>query len=136
MGGSRTKRPATGRCGLHLPSPLPGAAPNRPRGFATEGRSFQLLAVSCPTALTRGHRPWVKAAQNARQLEVAGFICQAPLRGLRLTAARGFATEGRSFQLLAVSGPPPLAAAPATRGWEMHEFARHLDVAGFICKAS
>jgi len=33
VGGNRTKHPATGRCGLRLPSPLPGAAINRPRRF-------------------------------------------------------------------------------------------------------
>jgi len=65
-------------CGLHLPSPLTGAASNRPGGFATEGRSFQLPAVSGPNAPGRDHRPWVEAAQNARQLDVAGFVCQAP----------------------------------------------------------
>jgi len=135
--GSRTKRPATGRCGLRLPSPLTGAATNRPRRFRTrrpqfstagcpiphpsplgtgarmrggvfplsplpslgEGRGqgewgegpnrpggFALRRPQFPTAGRlratllpgRGHRPWVGTAQNARQLEVAGFVCQAP----------------------------------------------------------
>ena len=60
-----------------------------------------------------------EAAQNARQLDVAGFICQAPLRGLKGTAPGGFATEGRSFELPAVPRPTPLAAA-IVRGWKPH----------------
>jgi len=176
VGGNRTERPATGRCGLHLPSPLAGAGRNRPRRFRfTEGRSFQLEAVSAPTpsaaAIARGwklhrtpgnwklraslakpphggytqpppavslhrrpqfptagrivphpsgragQRPWVETARNARQLKVAGFIYQAPSRGLQLTAAGGFADEGRSFQLPAVSAPQALT--PRNHGFEL-----------------
>jgi len=81
-----------------------------------EGRSFQLQAVTGPNALGRGRRPWVEAAQNARQLDVAGFVCQAPLRGLRLTAPDGFATEGRSFELPAASGPNAPRPRPPSVG--------------------
>jgi len=134
VGGDRTKRPATGRCGLRLQSPLTGAGGNRPGGFASGGRSFQLPAVSGPTPLGRGHHPWVEAAQNARQLDVAGFVCKAPSRGLVGTAPGGFASGGRSFQLPAVPGPPPFGCARRV-GREIAQNARQLDVAGFICKA-
>jgi len=233
---SHTKPPDGG----YTEPPL-AVSPHRRPQFPTAGRSE-------PNALTRGHRPWVevaqnarqlevgasfakpprggcdqpppavsppkaavstagrivphaprsrppdrggKPAQNARQLEVAGFICQAPLRGLVVNRPRRFRpTEGRSFQLLAVPSPTPSPAAivrewkshktpgnwtsraslakpltglagtapavsqveaavsncrpyraqrppaaPATRGWEMREFARQLDVAGFACQA-
>ncbi len=50
VGGNRTERPATKSCGLRLPSPLAGAAINRPGGFASEGRSFQLQAAPSPTS--------------------------------------------------------------------------------------
>ncbi len=109
-------RPATGSCGLRLQSPRQGAAPNRPGGFAIEGRSFQLPAASGPHALGRGHHPWAESAQDARQLDVAGFICQAPSRGLRLTALGGFASEGRSFQLLAAPGPIAPGPRPSSVG--------------------
>ncbi len=107
---------------------------NRPGGFAGEGRSFQLPAVAGSNALGRGHRPWVKITQNARQLEVAGFVCQAPRRGLRRTAPGGFASEGRSFQRLAVSSPNALGRGQ--RPWvEAAQNARQLEVAGFACQA-
>ena len=96
--------------------------------FSTAGR------VGAPPPLGRGHRPWVGTAQNARQLEVAGFICQAPWRGLRRTALAVSPLEGRSFQLPAAPGPTPFGHGQ--RPWvEIAQNARQLEVAGFICKA-
>jgi len=85
--------------------PCGGLHPTAPGGFATEGRSFQLPAAPGPNALGRGHRPWVEAAQNARQLDVAGSACQAPCRGLRLTAPGGFASRRPQFPTAGRSGP-------------------------------
>jgi len=183
VGGNCTERPATGSCGLHLPSPRTGAATNRPGGFASEGRSFQPPAVPGPTPLAaaivrgwkshetpgnwklrasfakppgggctqpppavsphrrpqfptagrvgptapgRGHRPWVEAARNARQLDVAGLICKAPWRGLRPTAPGGFASRRPQFptagRLRATLLPAPHPSPPS-------------NFAGFACKA-
>ncbi len=107
VGGNRTKRPATGSCGLHLPSPLAGAAPNRPRRFRNRRPQFPTagrLRATLPHGRA-GHRPWVEAAQNARQLEVAGFICQAPCGGCTEPPLAVSPLEGRSFQLPAASEP-------------------------------
>jgi len=131
---SRTERPATGRCGLRLPSPLRGLPPTAPGGFASEGRSFQLPAAPGPTPPGRGHRPWVEAAQNARHLDVAGFACQAPCGGCAQPPPAVSPHEGRSFQLPAASSPTPLTRDH--HPWvEVAQNARQLDVAGFACKA-
>jgi len=79
VGGSRTKRPATGSCGLHLPSPLTGAAPNRPRRFRNRRPQFSTAGRIEANALwLRPPDRGGKSVRNARQLEVAGFVCQAP----------------------------------------------------------
>ncbi len=113
VGGSRTERPATGRCGLHLPSPLTGAALNRPGGFATEGRSFQLQAAS------RAQRPRPRPASvgGSRTKRPAtgrcGLRLPSPLAGAAPNRPRRFRfTEGRSFQLPAVAGPTNKQPSP------------------------
>jgi len=132
---NRTKRPATRRCGLRLPSPLTGAASNRP----PRSRPTKAVVSNCrpprgPSPLGRGHRPWVEAAQNARQLEVAGFICQAPCGGCvppppAVSPPRRpqFSTAGRVEPNAPGRGYPPWEGAAQN--------ARQLDVAGFICQA-
>ncbi len=136
VGGSRTKRPATGRCGLRLPSPLTGAASNRPRWFRpTEGRSFQRPAAPSHTA--SWPRPSSVGGNRAERPATGrcGLHLPSPCRGLHRTAPGGFATEGRSFQLPAVSSPNAPRPRPPDRGWKPVQNARQLKVAGFVCKA-
>jgi len=107
---------------------------NRRRRFRNRRPQFSTAGRLEPIALTRGHRPWVKIARNARQLKVAGFTCKAPCRGLRPTAPGGFATEGRSFQLPAASSPTFLGRTH--HSWvKIAQNARQLKVAGFVCQA-
>ena len=108
VGGSRTERPATGSRGLHLQSPLPGAAINRRRRFRNRRPQFRRPAGPGPIALGRGHRSWVGTAPNARQLEVAGFACQAPSRGLHPTAPGGFAPPKAAVSNCRPYRAPPL----------------------------
>ncbi len=84
-------------CSTHRgrdPESLPQRYVDHTPPYCTENPSNSQLcsrAVKAEPVVGRGHRPWVKTARNARQLEVAGFVCQAPWRGLRPTAPGGFA---------------------------------------------
>ena len=99
--------------GFACQAPWRGLRLTAPAVPPLEGRSFQLLAAPRPSPFGRGHRPWVEAAQNARQLEVVGFACQAPLRGCAQPPPAVLPLEGRSFQLPAASSLTPHPAAPA-----------------------
>jgi len=122
MGGSRTERPATGPRGLHLPTPLAGTATNRPRGFATEGRSFDCRPLPSPTA-PRPRRPSPVGGGRTKRPAPrrCGLRLQSPLAGAASNRAWRFRpTEGRSFQLPAASEPPCPTAAAIARGWRSH----------------
>ena len=81
---------------------------NTAEEYETRGRAAESIR------LLNRRRP-CGAEKNARQLDVAGFVCKAPLRGCA-QPPRGFAIEGRSFQLPAVPGPNALRPRPSPVG--------------------
>jgi len=121
VGGNRTERPATGRCGLHLPSPLAGAATNRPWRFRIRRPQFSTAGRVVP------HRPHPRPPPVGRNRTErpatgrCGLRLQSPLPGAAINRPRGFAsTEGRSLQLPAASEPRRPLAASIIRGWKPH----------------
>jgi len=108
-----------------------GAPPSLGSGFILLG-STNLLAVSHPKAAVsngwpcrgptppgRVQRSWVEAAQNTRQLEVAGFICKAPWRGLHPTAPAVSQLKAAVSNCRPPQAPTP-SAAPSVHGWKPH----------------
>jgi len=106
VGGSRTKRPATGSCGLHSPSPLAGAAPNRPGGFALRRPQFptagRIDAQRPPAAASvRGWNPH----RTPGNWKLRASLAKPPSGGCTQPPPAVSPPEGRSFQLPAVSRP-------------------------------